>query len=121
MAEKLTRVQTANKVGKIIKMNKADAVVNQVYFNPMFTNDLVRKTEELTEHGFMLAQTETESEEGTVVAGKIQAPEGMVLDLGSVLLDGKTIRINRDLTSVSDLVKFIGVEPQPTTVNPSVE
>ena len=111
MAEELTREQTATKVSKIIKMNNADAVVNQVYFNPIFTNDLVRKTPELTGHGFILAQTETESEEGTVVAGKVQAPDGTILDLGSVLLDGKTVRINRDLTAVSDLVKFIGAGP----------
>ncbi len=119
MAEQLTIEQTAVKAEKIVKMNESQAVVNQVYFNPMFTNELANKVEELTTHGFILAQTETESKEGTVVAGKIQAPDGTILDLGSIVLDGKTVRINRSLTPVSYLVEFIKASAPSTEINPS--
>jgi hypothetical protein len=106
----MTPEQVANKAQKIIKMNKAESVVNKVYFNPMFAQDLSRKVPEMKDGGLSTSQTETETGKGTVISGKVLSPGGTVLELGSVLLDGETVKISKPLVTVDEVVDFIKTE-----------
>ena len=103
----MTPEQLAVTVGKVIDLSKDDAVLNMVYFNPAFTNQLSRKAPDLNNLGFRLSQTETETKVGTLISAAIIAPNGSTLDLGSVLLDGKQLVIEDALTTIHKLTKFI--------------
>lgn len=100
--EEITR-----KLQKIIKMNRDEAMLKSVYLNPLYVKELARKVPELKELGFKLSQTETETNQGSLVSATIMAPTGSRLRLGSILLDGKDLRIQRTLQTIDDLSEFI--------------
>lgn len=99
--------ELGSKVRKIIDAFRDKSIINNTYFNPAFADRLGNKVEELRELGFNLAKTETESNEGTVISGLLITPSGERLELGSILLDGKSIVVKKAMVTVDDLVNFI--------------
>ena len=90
------------KARKIIELTKDKSLVNNTYFNPIFADRLAEKVPELRELGFNFSKTETESGKAKVVA-----PNGEELDLGTLLLDGKNVIVQRTLTLPDTLLNFI--------------
>lgn len=81
--------------------------MNSIYFSPLYADRLPEKAEELTELGFHISRTETEAPEGSVISAKIQSPSGDVLNLGSILLDGKKLTVKNALVTIDELLSFI--------------
>jgi len=98
--------ELAKKTDKVIELNSRDAIINEVYFNPLFANDLSLKIPELDESNVNLSQTETETEDGSLVSATVLTPTKK-LNLGSVLLDGKTVVVKQDLVTVERFIEFI--------------
>lgn len=97
----------SSKLRKIIDMTSDKALIDGTYFSPLFTDRLADKVPELRELNFNLSKTETESDEGTVISGLIVAPNQEKLSLGSVLLDGKTLVVQKSLITPDKLISFI--------------
>lgn len=95
------------KARKIIDLTKDKSLVNNTYFNPIFADRFAEKVPELKEIGFNFSKTETESGEGTIISANVVAPTGEELDLGSLLLDGKTVVVQRSLTLPDTLLNFV--------------
>jgi len=95
------------KARKIIDLTKDKSLVNNTYFNPIFADQMAKKIPELKDTGFNFSKTETESSEGTVISANVIAPNGEELDLGSLLLDGKKVIVQRSLTLPDTLLSFI--------------
>ena len=95
------------KARKIIELTKDKSLVNNTYFNPIFADRLAEKVPELKDTGFNFSKTETESGKGTVISAKVVAPNGEELDLGTLLLDGKNVIVQRTLTLPDTLLNFI--------------
>ena len=104
---KLDTEQLAAKTRKIIEMNAGQSTVNNVYFNPLFANKLSSKVPELKELGFELHKTESETVQGDVVSATITSPRGDSLSLGTILLDGKKVSIEKDLVTIDKLLEFL--------------
>lgn len=107
MAAIIGPLEVKTKTQKIIEMMRDKAIVQDVYFNPMFVDRLADKVPELRTLNFNLSKTETESEDGTVIAGKVVAPTGGELNLGSVLLDGKNVIVQKSLVPIDKFLNFI--------------
>jgi hypothetical protein len=105
----------ANKVRKVIEMQKDDAIINKVYFNPLFASRLYTKVPELKNAKLFITVTETEEARGTIKSANIKSGlSGDKLKLGSVLLDGKEVRVSQRLVTVDRLVDWVASEAQPT-------
>lgn len=118
--ENMTLGQVLSKVRKIIDIAKDRATVQGAYFNPTYAEKLLEKVQELKTLGFKSAKTETESEDGKIIAGKLISPGGEEFSLGSILLTGKEVIVQNTLRTVDELVSFIEEEVSkevPTTVN----
>lgn len=103
----MTPPELITKARKIIELTKDKSLVNNNYFNPIFADRFAEKVPELKDVGFNFSKTETESAEGTIISGKVVAPNGEELDLGSLLLDGKKVIVQRSLTLPDSLLSFI--------------
>lgn len=111
----MTPEDLSNKVRKVIEMSKDDAVLKDVYFNPLFAVKLKTKVPELKEAKLFITTTGTEDERGELKSSQIKsAMSGDVLKLGSVLLNGKDVKINRRLMTVDTLVEWIADEATST-------
>ena len=109
----MTPSELITKTRKIIDLTKDKSLVNNNYFNPIFADRLAEKVPELKELGFNFSKTETETGKGTVISAKVVAPNGEELDLGSLLLDGKQVIVQRSLTLPDNLLNFLE-ENSPT-------
>ena len=96
-----------NKIRKILDMNADKALINNIYFSPTYADRLAEKVPELNQLGFNLSKTETETAQGTIVTGTLTAPSGEKLDLGSLLYDGKYVRVQKSLMMLDTLLNFI--------------
>jgi hypothetical protein len=96
-----------SKIHKILDMNAEKALINNIYFSPIYADRLAEKVPELNQLGFNLSKTETEAAQGTIVTGSLAAPSGEKLDLGSLLYDGKSVRVQKSLITVDTLLNFI--------------
>jgi len=98
----------ASKTQKVIQMNKDQYVINGVYFNPYFTKDLFSKVPELAQSGLHSTTSETETRDGTLLSSSIVVTStGEELKLGSVFLDGETVKVKNRLCVIDRLVKFV--------------
>lgn len=97
----------AEKTKRMIEINNEISVLKGVYFNPAFTNKLNEKVPELASAGFIITQTNVDSSQGQTIEAKAQASNGVVLDLGSVILDGKDVTVQGNLATVDTLVSFV--------------
>lgn len=116
----MTIDQVIVKVRKIIELSGTKAVIKGAYFNPTYAEKLLDKVNELKTLGFKSAKTETESEDGKIISGKIIGPSGEEFELGSILLTGKDVVIQNTLRTIDELISFIeeeGSKEFPTTVN----
>jgi len=95
------------KIEKIINILSDQFKVEDVYFNPIAIDRLSDRVPELKEMGFILNKTETETERGSIIGGQIEAPNGEDLSLGSVLLDGKKVKVQKSLVTIDHLINFI--------------
>ena len=97
----------ASLVEHLISLKSANAQIG-VSFNPVFISEVLDAIPQLITNGFLLANTETNSSEGTYVSGRIRSPEGDILDLGTVLLtDIGGVQPIGGLVPVSRLIRFI--------------
>jgi len=96
-----------NKIKKILDMSSDKALINNTYVSPTYADRIAYKVEELNELGFNLTKTETETSEGTIVTGRIAAPTGNRLELGSLLYDGKSVKVQKSLVTVDAFLTFI--------------
>jgi len=103
----MTATELITKTRKILDLTKDKSLVNNTYFNPIFADRLAEKVPELKKTGFNFSKTETESAKGTIISAKVVAPTGEELDLGSLLLDGKQVIVQRSLTLPDNLLNFI--------------
>ena len=103
----MTPSELITKTRKIIDLTKDKSLVNNNYFNPIFADRLAEKIPELKELGFNFSKTETETGKGTVISAKVVAPNGEELDLGSLLLDGKQVIVQKTLILPDRLLNFI--------------
>lgn len=95
------------KVKKIFDVLDTKLLINNTYINPFHIDRISDKIPELQQAGFDLSKTETESKEGNVVSAHMRSPSGQELDLGSVILTGKEIKIQKSLLTVDDFVRFV--------------
>lgn len=103
----MTPQNIADKTRKIIETDQK-AVIEDVYFNPLYASKLKTKVPELKEAKLFITVTETESENGTIKEVSIQSKQsGAKLDLGSMRLDGFNKHISKPLVTVDRLVEFI--------------
>lgn len=107
---KMTLGQVLNRVRKLVDLAKDKAVINNAYFNPNYAERLFEKIPELKSLGFRSETTETESEDGKIISAKILSPMGNELDLGSLLLTGKEVVVQRSLQTLDDIIEFIEEE-----------
>lgn len=96
-----------NKIRKVLEMQPRKFLLNGIYFSPLYSDRLPEKIEELPQLGFNVSKTETESPEGSIISATISSPSGETLDLGSVLLDGKRVTVEKSLIPIDDLLAFI--------------
>ena len=111
----MTPEDLSNKVRKVIEMQKDDAVLKDVYFNPLFASKLKLKVPELKDAKLFITTTGTDDERGELKSAQIRSTmSGEKLNLGSVLLDGKAVHISRRLVTVDSLVEWVADEATPT-------
>lgn len=103
----MTANELVAKVKKIVNMYGNDSKIEGVYFNPMFASDLYSRIPELKKLGFKIYENSVESAEGTVISGTIKSPFGATLSLGTVILDGIDVSVQKSLVSVDKVYAFI--------------
>lgn len=103
----MTANELVTKVKKIITMYADDAKLQNVYFNPMFATDLYNRVPELKKLGFRFYENAIESDEGKIISGTIKSPDGQSLALGTVVLNGKNIEVQKSLVTIDKLCGFI--------------
>lgn len=91
---------------KVIRLNKADSTIKQVYFNPLFAEELDDIFPALNDGGFEVEVGEEETPDGTVVNVGLRSPDDDVLDLGTVILTGVDV-VPEHLTRISDVIDFV--------------
>jgi len=103
----MTPYDLSIKVKKVIQMNARDFTINSVYFNPYFLRDLLSKVPELAKAGIHGTVSETETEDGSLVSGKLTASyTGDTLELGNIFLNGETLT-HKNLVTIDKLVWFV--------------
>ena len=102
-------IDIANKAKKVIEMYRDTYLYNNVYFNPAFLSDFFSQVPELEEAGINAITTEADTEEGNIISGMLKSRD-RDLDLGSVVLDGAAVYVDRDLQPVNRMLEFITSE-----------
>lgn len=109
------QAELSRQVADAIRLRKRDATHNGVYLNPLYVPELLRNVPGLEKAGFRSTITEGEVESGHKVAVKLRAPDGEVLDLGAVVLDGEDYRVEQALTPIQRVVNFVANHGHPSS------
>jgi len=94
-------------VRKVIESNPTLFLIDGVYLNPAKANQLSKKMPDLTSSGVNVIETETETENGTIIYAQVKSNIGATLSLGSITLDGSSILGKQDLVFYEDFLTFI--------------
>ena len=103
----MTPQELGTKTRKIITTFGDQALINSVYFNPMFATKLMDRVDELKKIGIHTSKTETESAEGRIISAMMSSTQMEDLSLGSILLDGKDLVIQNTLVLLDELISYI--------------
>jgi len=93
-------------VKKVLNLNRENWSIKNMYFNPSFVHNFFEMTQ-LSNFGFSFEISEVESASGNVVKAALIGPNKGKLDLGSILLDGKSVIIQEDLRTFDEIEVFI--------------
>jgi hypothetical protein len=105
----LTAQQLAQKVRKVLEINRDKSLIDNTYINPIFLKDIDKKVPELQEHGFYFTVDEESVPEGHAFSASIRHYLGSSLDLGKIVLDGRDRIIKKALVTVTDLMEFLQI------------
>jgi len=103
----MTANELVTKIKKVMNMYSADSKLQNAYFNPMFATDLYNRVPELKKLGFKIYENSVESDAGTLISGTIKSPDKQSLALGTVILNGKNIEVQKSLVTLDKVYAFI--------------
>ena len=107
----MTPKEISTKTKKVINMHKDIYIINQAYLNPMYASELYKQVPELEKAGIKVSTTETETKNGSTIEA-VMFSKARKMSLGSVLLDGENVVVEKDLSSINGVIKFIEVEAE---------
>ena len=101
--------QVVSKVEKVIQLGRDEFILNNVYINPAFADDIYRKVPELRDLNVSISKTETETNIGSIISAVVRTLKGEY-ELGSVLLDGENVRVYKPLSTIDGFIDFLKYE-----------